>query len=180
VGYAPYSRITTPPSPANAGTAFSVSQDTGPRFPSPPFVALLWEDQTLPDYGVDAEKITVLTIDMDDLTCVRGETPITIRSGLQIALLYSQSRYDLGIPAVITSEEFPVTDTVVELRVRDSQGSVSFYTTDELVPIVGPGGGSAFSKPLTPGVAGQWYYRFESEQRAQPEQDFYVRFSEVF
>lgn len=178
MGYAPYSRITTPPDPATSGTAFSVQEDSGPRFPAVPFVALVWHDQTLPDLGVDAEELTILSIDMDDFTCAPRDG-IEITSDMQIAILYSQSRYDLDSPATLTSDEFPVSDTGVELRIRDSQGSVATYTTDALAAYLGPGGGSVFALTFLPEHSGQSFYRFDSDQRAQAEQDFFVRFSDV-
>jgi hypothetical protein len=178
VGYAPYTRITTPPSPASSGTAFIVQEDSGDRFPAPPFTALVWEDQTLPDLGVDAEELTILTIDGDAMSCARGPVPISIRSDMQLAILYSQNRYSLDEPALIISNEFPVTDTGVELQVRDSQGSVTLHPRSDLGAFTGSGGGSAFSLSFAPNRSGQWYYRFLSDQRVQAEQDFFVRFSE--
>lgn len=139
----------------------------------------MWPDQTLPDVGVDSEELTVLTIDGDSFTCARGASPITITSDMQIAILYSQSRYSLGEPATLTSDEFPVVDTGVELLVRDSQGSVSLYSVDSLDAVLGPGGGSAFLHTFVPTRSGQHFYRYSSDQRVQAEQDFFVRFSEV-
>lgn len=180
MGYAPYTRIITPPTPANEGTVFILQEDTGDRFPSPPFVALTWEDQTLPDLGVNAEELTVLGIDGDTLTTApRGPNAISIQSDAQLAILYSQNRYSLHEPAMIFSEEFPTSDTGIVLDVRDSQGSIATYALSALQALVGSGGGSAFALSFAPARSGQWYYRFASDQRVQGEQDFFVRFSEV-
>jgi hypothetical protein len=176
VGYYPYSRITTPPVPASSGTAFSVMAETGDRFPAPPWTAITWADQTLPDLGVDAETFTVLTIDGDDFTCDRPGPRIAIPADAQLAVLAVQGVSSVGEPLVLTSEEFPVTDSGVELHVRDAQGSVSTYNPSANA---GSGGGEVYSQAITPARAGQHFYRFGSDQRVQAEQDFYVRFSEV-
>lgn len=156
-----------------------MQEDTGDRFPAPPFTALTWHDQTLPTLGLDAEELTILTIDGDVMTCARGSEAIAIASDAQLAILYSQSRYYLGETAHIVSDEFPVSDTGVSLLVRDSQGSVATYSLPALSALAGVGGGSAFALSFNPSRSGQWFYRFESDQRVQGEQDFFVRFSEV-
>lgn len=180
MGYAPYTRVVTAPNPENAGTAFTVMQDTGDRFPATPFKALVWADQSLPDFGVNAEELTILTTDGDAFTCQRGTPAISIASNSQLALLYDQDRFDVYETALLLSDEFPVTDTGIELLVRDSQGSVSLYSlADGLAALAGSGGGSAFSHSFAPARSGQWHYRFESDQRAQPEREFFVRFSDV-
>lgn len=109
MGYAPVAAIATPPDPADSGTSLVVEKDTGPRFPTPPFMALIWPTNTIPTFGVDSEEVMVTEIDHDTFTIVRAAEPIEIQTGRAIACLGEIPTYDLN-------------DTFVAEEIRDSQG----------------------------------------------------------
>lgn len=176
MGYAPISSITQVPSPADSGTVLHVSQDTGDRFPAPPFLALVWPAQTIPDIGTNAEEPTVLSIDGDVFTVERGSPAITWTSDLQIAALRTVEAYSIGEP-ISLAQEFPATDTGVELHMRAPGGTIENATLTESA---GQNGGSAYTHSFEGSQSGKWFYSFASDQRVEPEQDFYVRFSEVY
>lgn len=176
MGYAPISSITQVPSPADSGTVVHVSQDTGDRFPAPPFLALVWPAQTIPSIGVDAEEATVLSIDGDVFTVERGSPAIPWTSDLQIAALRTVESYSIG-ESITLVQEFPATDTGVSLHLCSPRGYVETAALDEAV---GENGGSAYTHSFEGSQSGKWFYTFASDQRVEAQQDFYVRFSEVY
>lgn len=176
MGYAPISSIAQVPTPADAGTVVHVAQDTGARFPEPPFLALVWPAQTVPRIGIDSEEPTVLSIDGDVFTVRRGVPAVAWTSDLQIAALSTAESYSIGEDITLV-QEFAATDTGVTLSLRSPQGYIETPTLNEAV---GENGGSAYTHSFEGSQSGKWFYCFASDQRVEPEQDFYVRYSEVY
>jgi len=176
MGYAPVTLIKTPPADPVAGTSLTVLDDTGDRYPATPFTGLVFPLQTIPTIGVNAEEVTVTEVEGDTLTIVRGDSPIAITSGLQLWATRTQTNYDNGA-TVTLSQDFPDTDTTVYLMLRTPQGEVGRYGT--ALSSVDGEGVTTYSFEFVVNESGQWYYGWASDQRVEPEQDFYVRFSEV-
>ncbi len=174
MGYAPVSRVVD--APGDAGTVLSVEQDAGDRFPLPPFTYLAWPSQTIPNLGVDSEEGQCVSVDGDVFTLVRPPNAVAITSGMQFAAFSIMPNYSIG-ETVTLSEEFPADDTSPALTIRSPGGAV---TTPALTEDAADDGGSAYSLAFAPRESGEWHYVFTTDQRVHPEQDFYVRFSEVF
>lgn len=176
MGYAPISTIDTAPTPADSGTIVIVTEDTGDRYPVPPFLALVWPSQTIPQIGVNAEEPTVVSIEGDVLTVVRGTEPVEWTSGLQLSALRTIDSYSIG-DTISLVQEFPSTDTGVTLSLRTPNGAIE---TQPLVDVSGDPGYLSYSTSFEGTASGRWHYAFASDQRTEPEQDFYVRFSDVY
>jgi hypothetical protein len=170
------SSIGSAPSPALSGTALALSQDTGDRFPIPPFTALVYTAQTVPVEGVDSETVTCNIIDHDVACITRGPSPITIVSGMMFAALKTETVYSIEEHVTLLAE-FPIGDTGFVLRIKDPQGNISEPALDGLgAP---SSGGSTFTYVQEATKPGQWYYEFFSNERVKPEADFFIRFSDV-
>lgn len=176
MGYAPVSILATAPDPPNAGVAFDVMPDTGARFPAPPFTAIIFPVQEIPNVN-NSEEVTVIAIYNDHFTVVRALEPIALTSGLKISVLSVQTNYDLA-ESVTLEQEFPLEDTNISLYLATPQGDVGVYTS--ALEQEATDGGSIFSLAFSANESGQWFYKFLSDQRGFTEQDFFVRFSEVF
>lgn len=173
MSYAPISRLVN--NPGEAGTVLQVLPDTGDRYPVAPFTGLVFTTQTIPTLGTDSEEVTILTVTNDVLTCERSDDPIALTADMQLAALYTTTVYGRD-ESVTLSKEFPDTDTGVALHLRTPGGAVS---TPALVESAASGG-SIYTRSFSADESGQWYYRFVSDQRTFAEDDFFVRFSEVY
>jgi hypothetical protein len=174
MGYAPLSLIAVAPDPEDSGTVLQVSQDSGDRFPAPPFTYLAWPSQTIPKLGVDSEEGTVVSIDADTFTLVRPANAVPLTDGMQFSAFKIMPNYSIEETVTIT-EIFPATDTGVVLNVQSPGGAVSQETLTEAVVDAG----SAYTASFEAEESGVWHYGFTSDQRVHPEQDFFIRFSEV-
>jgi hypothetical protein len=156
--------------------SITLNQDTGDRFPLPPFTGLFFDAQSIPTEGVDAETVTVTTIDHDTVIFDRGPQPIVIASGKMLSALRTQTLYNIE-DTVALAQEFPVGDTALQLSIRDPQGNISEPSLDTAgTPSAG---GSTFTYSFQATKPGQWYYVFRSTEHHYSEQDFFVRYSEV-
>ena len=168
MGYAPISRIAVPPSPASSGTTLSVIADSGDRFPEPPFLALVWPNQRIPDLGVNAEEPIVISIDGDNFIITRGDTPISITAGLQIAALSVTDVFHPGDDIVLT---FP-------LELSDTPFSLHIGMPDGMLDVVTSLGVPEGTVNFTEGGLYHYYFGGSSGHRS-PEQDFFIMYSEV-
>jgi hypothetical protein len=176
MGYAPMSQVNAPPSPATSGTTCTLTDDTFDRFPEVPFTGLFFQAQTLPREGVDSETVTVNILDHDTVCFTRGPVPVAITSGMMLSALAVETVY--SIEEVVTlSQEFPVGDTGMTLAIRDPQGNLATPALDALGHPSAGGSTFAYADRVT--KPGQWHYEFYSNERVFPEQDFFVRFSDV-
>lgn len=178
MGYAAVSRVLTAPTPADSGTVLRVEVDTGDRYPTPPFTYLAWPTQTIPSLGVDSEEGTCTSIDGDYLVIERPDNAVAITSGMSLSALRTLPLYNLE-ESISLSKDFPALDTGVALQLRTPGGAIGRYT-DALTEAVADDGGSAYSLVFEANEGGRWFYVFTSDQRVTPEQDFYVRYSEVY
>lgn len=176
MGYAPIALILTPPDPAESGTTLAVYADDGDRFPATPFTALIFPVQTRPELGVNAEEVDVVDIDGDTFAIIRSvdPPPIAITQSLQISALRTMTNYSEG-ESITLAQVFPADDTNVVLTTIDPQGVLSAPALTEAVDDAG----SAYSATLIAEGPGRWVYVFKSDQRVEPETDFYIRFSEL-
>lgn len=175
MGYAPVSTILTPPTPADSGTTLSVQDDSGDRFPSPSFTALIFPVQTIPTLGVDSEEVEVVSIDHDDFTITRADDPISITSGLQIAALSTVPVSEEG-GSITLRHTFPDDEAPYMLRVRSPQGHPGTYVAADGVSDDGNG---AVQYTFAPSGAGLWHGRWESDVDIASEFEFFVKFSDV-
>lgn len=163
------SHIVTPPDPAESGTSLTVVAGEGARFLSDidqlPFTALVWPVQTMPQYGTNAERLTVIAIDGDVLTLERSDDPVALLAGWQVAVLETTPSYDYGTTVAVATA---AAGSAYALAVRDPQGRVTEPDT----------GGSA-TYPLALTHSGIWHYRWTADGVPQPEQALFARYSAV-
>lgn len=169
MGYAPVARILTAPDPAVSGTTIVVEQDSGARYPLPPFVGLVWTTNQIPTLGVDAEEVSVVAIVKDVVTVVRGALPIAIKPGLNLAALRTIDTYQMDeVVSLDYDYDDPDPGTVV-FQVRDPEGVFVEYQ-----------GGTAFATDVTLDVEGIWNWRaLADDHEPGPEHRLFVKFSDV-
>lgn len=171
---APYSRVALAPAPAISGTTLTVLEDEGAKFPTPPFVAIVWQVQTVPS-ATNSEELEVSSVDGDVLTFERAESPIVIEAGMMIAVVTTVPRIKLGetirLEISYTDPETPYT-----LRLQNPDGTVSTVagvagTDDEGDPV--------YYVEVLGNVSGRWDYRWEvgPDKAATPDAGFFVEFT---
>lgn len=170
MGYAPISAVLDAPVPADSGTALTVQQDTGDRFPTPPFTYLCWPAQTIPTIGVDSEEGTVISIEGDSITVARGSAPVDIITGMQFAAVNTVTSYDLNQNVTLDYEDALAAAVIFE--VRTPQGYVEQFDGGT----VGPD----FSIEFEGTQAGLYHWRpLADTTDPGPERQFFIRFSDV-
>lgn len=153
---APVSRVLQPPSGLD-GTALSVEQDDGDKFPEPPFQALVWRSQELPD-AANSETLTVSRRDGDDFTVVRSAAPIQIARDMAIAAVSVQDVVPAGATATARAA-FGEDRAPYELTVQSPSGSVLSYGTATTFADDHAGN---LSYNFEADRGGQWSYRWLS------------------
>lgn len=169
------SRVRYVPVPGDSGTTLSVLEDEGDCFPTPPFIALVWPTQTLPQLGPDwpenlrnAEEVNVIGVLGDGFTIERSAWPINITSAMMISALKTQPTYEIGDPYE-ASYTFATDNPPYTFVLRDPHGA---NTT------VGELGTAQFEGTVASG--GQWRWLFEdADGLRSPEFDFFAHFSSV-
>lgn len=164
------------PAPGDTGLTLQVLADEGDIFPAPPFVALIWPTQTLPNIGVNACYINVTEIELDTVTFTRESPTIDIPAGYMIAAVSVQKVYQLGdtivLMAVFAEHNPPYTVTVVS-----PGGDINEYGPVDGVEDLGAG---VVNFQMRPNRGGQWNYRFEDANGLPgPDTNFFVMFSET-
>jgi hypothetical protein len=187
MAYAPVARITLAPSPQTSGTLLSVFDgqsgshgSTADRFPDTPFPALVCRPQTIPIFsGPDqnAEEVTVVDISGDDLTIIRGESPLAITASMQISALASLDIVSLGQPITV-SDVFVVGNPPYSITLNSPQGNIISFGPLEGVT---DGGAGKVSFKFTPLLSGQWGYRFlDADGLPRADRKFFVRFTDMY
>jgi hypothetical protein len=171
---APYSRVLTAPSPATSGTTLTVAEDDGAKFPTPPFVSIVWPVQFNPT-PANSEELEVSKVEGDVFTFERGANPIAIETGMMLGVLSTVPAIKLGetirLEISYTDPETPYT-----LRLQRPDGTVATATgalglDDENETV-------AWAEVLGT-MSGHWEYRWEvgSEKAATPDAGFFVAFT---
>jgi hypothetical protein len=153
---------------------------TADRFPDTPFPALVCRQQTIPIFsGPDqnAEVVTVVDISGDDLTVIRGESPIAISASMQISALASLDIINLGQPITV-SDVFATPNPPYTITLNTPGGAMlNFGPLDGVTD----GGAGKVSFRFTPEVPGQWSYRFsDADGLPRADRKFFVRFTDLF
>ena len=174
MGYAPVSKILTPPSPAISGTTLTVDADTGDRYPPVPFDALAWPGQAIPTYGVDAEEVTVTSIVDDDFVIQRAADVaerVAILANWQIAAVRTARSYHLD-EAVALEYTFATSNPPYHIHTRSPDGAAGSA-------VAADAGAGRATYSFDPDKGGEWGYRFAGATEEGPDSAFFVRFSSV-
>jgi hypothetical protein len=171
---APYSRVEIAPSPATSGTTLTVKEDDGPKFPTPPFIAIVWPAQYNPT-PANSEQLEVSKVVGDVLTFERGSAPIAIVSDMMIACLSTVPVVKLG-ETIRLEIRYTDPETPYTLRLQHPDGTSSSVAgalglddENETVAWVEVVGSSS----------GHWNYRWEvgPDKAATPDASFFVEFT---
>lgn len=167
------SKVRVAPSPASSGTTISVDDDTFDRFPDPPFDALVWEPNEIPDLGRNAEEVVVTVMDEDDWTITRAAAALraSIEVDWEIAALRERTSYARD-EVVALSHAFTGANPPYSIHTRAPDGVAGSAVATNA------GGGTA-TYSFDPDKSGVWFYRFSGLTEVGPERDFYVRHSNV-
>jgi len=174
VSIAPSSQILSPPTPANSGTTFTVTEDQGARFPDAPFArytALIWPTNTIPQRGVNAEEVTVLDRVGDTFTVERAPSPVDIQAGWNFALLSGQPVIDI-LETYTFAYDFGAHDPDYRVDLHLPNGHI---VSHEGTAYVSDNGSGYVSYPVTATLSGQWFARFTSgSDVVSPEASIFV------